>query len=84
MVMKINMNLYNVIQLRNEIINKCNFEETMKIFREILYVYYSKLNSNQQTIDMYYLLRNIIDIFTQMYNGRVFNDEYLKGIIKWY
>lgn len=78
------MDIYKVIQLRNEIMDKCNFEEIMKIFREILYIYYSNLNLNQQkTINMYYLLRDIIDIFTQMYQGRDFNDEYLKEIIKW-
>lgn len=78
------MDIYKVIQLRNEIMDKCNFDETMKIFREILYIYYSKLNSNQEkSINMYYLLRNIIDIFTQMYKGRDFSDEYLMEVIKW-
>ena len=36
-----------------------------------------------QKIHCYQILRGNIDIFTQMVNGRTFDEEYLKGAIKW-
>ena len=36
-----------------------------------------------QQIHQYKLTRDMIDIFTQMMNGRVFEEEYLKSVIRW-
>ena len=36
-----------------------------------------------QKIHCYQILRDNIDIFTQMINGRIFEEEYLKNKIKW-
>ena len=69
--------------MHKELLQKAlTFEEISKLYREILYNEYENLEEYQQ-IHCYQILRDVIDIFTQMINGRVFDDEYLKDKIKW-
>ena len=58
------------------------FEELSKLYREILYDKYTELEDSDE-IHCYQLLRDMIDIFTQMFNGRKFDENYLKDKIKW-
>ena len=76
------MNLDKIFQYKEEIEKELTFEEISKLYREILYDKYTELKEYQQ-IHQYQLTRDMIDIFTQMMNGRTFDEEYLKSIIKW-
>lgn len=76
------MNLDKIFQYKEEIEKELTFEEISKLYREILYDKYTDLKEYQQ-IHQYQLTRDMIDIFTQMINGRIFDEEYLKSIIKW-
>lgn len=76
------MNLDKIFQYKEEIEKELTFEEISKLYREILYDKYTDLKEYQQ-IHQYQLTRDMIDIFTQMMNGRIFDEEYLKSIIKW-
>lgn len=58
------------------------FEEISKLYREILYTIYEELEDDD-SIRCYQLLRALIDIFTQMVQGRKFEEGYLKDTIKW-
>lgn len=58
------------------------FEEISKLYREILYTIYEDLEDSD-SIHCYQLLRALIDIFTQMVQGRKFEEGYLKDTIKW-
>ena len=58
------------------------FEELSKLYIEILYDKYTELEDSDE-IHCYQLLRDMIDIFTQMVNGRKFDENYLKDKIKW-
>ena len=58
------------------------FEEISKLYREILYTIYEGLEDSD-SIHCYQLLRGLIDIFTQMTQGRKFEEGYLKDTIKW-
>lgn len=58
------------------------FEEISKLYREVLYNQYEEL-TDSDSIHCYQLTRDIIDIFTQMVNGRKFEENYLKNKIKW-
>lgn len=71
--------VYNIVE---QLENKCTFEEISRIYREIIYEKYEHLTEYQQ-IHCYQLLRGMVDIFTQMMAGRVFDEDYLKDTIKW-
>lgn len=76
------MNIEKVIKYKDELQFNLTFEEISKTYREILYDYYETFEDYQK-IHCYQLLRDMIDIFTQMVNGREFEEDYLKDKIKW-
>lgn len=76
------MDLDKIYQYKEELERKFSFEEISKLYREILYDKYQDLTNDQQ-IHQYQLTRDMIDIFTQMMNGRKFEESYLKSKIKW-
>jgi len=76
------MNIEKVIKYKDELQFNLTFEEISKVYREILYDYYETFEDYQK-IHCYQLLRDTIDIFTQMVNGRKFEEDYLKDKIKW-
>lgn len=76
------MNLNKIFEYKDKIQYDLNFEEISKLYRECLYNTYEELEEYQK-IHCYQLLRDMIDIFTQMINGREFEENYLKDKIKW-
>lgn len=76
------MNIEKIFEYKDKLQNDLSFEEISKLYREILYNEYEKLKDTQK-IHCYQILRGNIDIFTQMVNGRIFDEEYLKNAIKW-
>lgn len=76
------MKLDKVFEYKDNIQKDLNFEEKSKLYKECLYNQYEQLEEYQK-IHCYQLLRDIIDIFTQMVNGREFEESYLKDKIKW-
>lgn len=76
------MDINKVYDIANYLEGRCTFEEISKIYREIIYKKYEDLKEYQQ-IHCYQLLRDMVDIFTQMMSGRTFDEEYLKDVIKW-
>lgn len=76
------MNIDKIFEYKQKLQKDLTFEEISKLYREVLYGEYTKAKDNN-IIHCYYLLRDIIDIFTQMINGRTFNENYLKDNIKW-
>lgn len=76
------MNLDKIFEYRVKLQGELSFEEISKLYREILYNEYENLEEFQK-IHCYQLLRDMIDIFTQMINGREFDENYLKDKIKW-
>lgn len=71
------------IYMHKEFLQKAlTFEEISKLYREVLYNQYEEL-TDSDSIHCYQLTRDIIDIFTQMVNGRKFEENYLKNKIKW-
>lgn len=76
------MDLDKIYQYKEELERNFSFEEISKLYREILYDKYQDLTNDQQ-IHQYQLTRDMIDIFTQMMNGRKFEESYLKSKIKW-
>lgn len=71
------------IYMHKEFLQKAlTFEEISKLYREVLYNQYKEL-TDSDSIHCYQLTRDIIDIFTQMVNGRKFEEDYLKNKIKW-
>lgn len=58
------------------------FKEISKLYREVLYNEYEK-TKDYNIIHCYQLLKDMIDIFTQMTDGRIFNEDYLKDKIRW-
>ena len=76
------MNLDKIFDYKEKIQNDLSFEEISKLYRECLYNQYEELEEHQK-IHCYQLLRDMIDIFTQMVDGRVFDEDYLKDKIKW-
>ena len=76
------MNLDKIFDYKEKIQNDLSFEEISKLYRECLYNQYEELEEYQK-IHCYQLLRDMIDIFTQMVDGRVFDEDYLKDKIKW-
>ena len=76
------MNIEKIFDYKDKLQKDLSFKEISKLYREILYNEYEKLKDDQK-IHCYQLLRDNIDIFTQMINGRIFDEEYLKDKIKW-
>lgn len=76
------MNLDKIFMHKELLQKALTFEEISKLYREILYNKYEEL-TDSDTIHCYQLLRDTIDIFTQMVNGREFDEKYLKDKFKW-
>lgn len=76
------MNIKKIFEYKDKLQKDLSFKEISKLYREILYNEYEKLEDYQK-IHCYQILRDNIDIFTQMINGRIFDEEYLKDKIKW-
>ena len=76
------MNIEKIFEYKEKLQENLSFEEISKLYREVLYNEYEKLEDLQK-IHCYQILRDNIDIFTQMINGRIFEEEYLKNKIKW-
>lgn len=76
------MDLDKIFLYKEELQKELTFEEISKLYREVLYDKYTELKEYQQ-IHQYQLTRDMIDIFTQMMNGRTFEEDYLKNTIKW-
>lgn len=66
-----------------EIIEKqeLNNQEKIKLIRELLYKMFENLKDDT-TIHLYYVIRNCLDIFSQMIDGRKFDEKYLKHTLK--
>lgn len=76
------MNIEKIYAYKEDIEKDLTFEEISKLYREILYEKYGELEDSD-SIRLYQLLRDMIDIFTQMCNGRTFEKGYLVDKIKW-
>lgn len=76
------MNIEKIYMHKEFLQKELTFEEISKLYREILYNKYEEL-TDSDSIHCYQLTRDIIDIFTQMINGRKFEENYLKNKIKW-
>ena len=76
------MNIEKIFEYKDKLQKDLSFKEISKLYREILYNEYEKLEDYQK-IHCYQILRDNIDIFTQMINGRIFDEKYLKDKIKW-
>lgn len=76
------MNLDKIFEYKEKMEQDLTFEEIIKLYREILYSKYETL-TDSDSIHCYQLTRNMLDIFTQMVNGRKFDKDYLKDKIRW-
>lgn len=76
------MDLWKVHEYKEKLQQDLSFEEISKLYRECLYNEYEKLEDSD-SIHCYQLTRDMIDIFTQMLDGRKFEESYLKDKIKW-
>ena len=76
------MNIEKIYAYKEDIEKDLTFEEISKLYREILYEKYGELEDDD-SIHCYQLLRDMIDIFTQMTQGRKFEKGYLVDKIKW-
>ena len=76
------MNLDKIFKYKKELQQELTFEEISKLYREILYNEYEKLN-DWNTIHLYQLLMDLIVIFVLMIKGIKFEENYLKNKIKW-
>ena len=76
------MNIEKIFEYKHELQEELSFEEIIKLYREILYNKYEEL-TDSDSIHCYQLTRDMLDIFTQMVNGRKFDENYLKDKIKW-
>ena len=78
------MDMDKIHEYKKELQDNLTFEEISKLYREILYNVYEEFTIEQAyEIHCYQLLRDMIDIFTQMLNGREFDINYLKDKLKW-
>lgn len=78
------MDIEKIFKFKKTLQEELKFSEISKLYREILYNEYENLKLNEtQKIKCYYLLRNNIDIFTQMINGRKFDENYLRDTLKY-
>ena len=76
------MNMEKIYEYQDKIQQDLNFDEISRLYREILYEKYEEL-TDSDAIHCYQILRGLIDIFTQMVDGRKFDEGYLKDTIKW-
>ena len=76
------MNIDKILMHKELIHRALTFEEISKLYREVLYNKYEELEDSDE-IHCYQLLRDVIDIFVQMTNGRKFEEKYLKDKIRW-
>ena len=76
------MDLDKIFLYKEALQKGLTFEEISKLYREILYNEYENMNDSDM-IHCYQLLRDLIDIFTQMTKGRHFDQKYLEDTIKW-
>lgn len=76
------MNIEKIYEYKEQLEKELSFEEISKLYREVLYEKYGDLEDSD-SIHCYQLLRGLIDIFTQMTQGRKFEEGYLKDTIKW-
>lgn len=76
------MNINKIYCYKRKLQEELSFEEISKLYREVLYDEYTK-TKDYNIIHCYQLLRYIIQIFTQMINGRKFEEDYLKNKMKW-
>ena len=76
------MNIEKIYEIQKQV-EELNLEERMKLIREIFYSEYEK-QTDWMIIHQYQLTRDMIDILTQMLLGRKFDEDYLKGKIKWW
>ena len=79
---KMKINMYKIFEYKRKLQEELTFEEISKLYREILYDEYTKAK-DYDIIHCYQLVRDTIDIFTQMTKGRKFDKNYLKDNIKW-
>ena len=79
---KMKINMYKIYDYKRKLQEELTFEEISKLYREILYDEYTKAK-DYDIIHCYQLVRDTIDIFTQMTKGRKFDENYLKDNIKW-
>ena len=78
------MDMDKIYKYKKELQDNLTFEEISKLYKEILYNIYEEFTIEQAyEIHCYQLLRDMIDIFTQMVNGREFGINYLKDKLKW-
>ena len=68
------MDLDKIFLYKEALQKELTFEEISKLYREVLYDKYTELKEYQQ-IHQYQLTRDMIDIFTQMMNGRIFEED---------
>ena len=76
------MNMDKIFMHKEFVQKALTFEEISKLYRECLYNEYENLKDSS-SIHCYYLLRDTIDIFTQMIKGRNFDEKYLKDKLRW-
>ena len=76
------MDLDKIFLYKEELQKELTFEEISKLYREVLYNEYENITDSDM-IHCYQLLRDLIDIFTQMTKGRYFDRKYLEDKIKW-
>ena len=76
------MNIEKIFEYKEKLQKDLTFEEISKLYRECMYNEYEKLK-DWEIIHCYQITRGCIDIFNQMLNGRKFDEDYLRGAIKW-
>lgn len=76
------MNIDKIYEYKYKLQKELTFEEISKLYREVLYDEYAK-TEDHDIIHCYQLVRDMIDIFTQMTEGRIFEEKYLQNKIKW-
>ena len=76
------MNIDKIFLYKEALQKELTFKEISKLYREALYDEYTK-TEDHNIIHCYQILRDMIDIFTQMTDGRIFDEDYLKDKIKW-
>ena len=62
---KMKINMYKIYDYKHKLQEELTFEEISKLYREILYDEYTK-TKDYDIIHCYQLVRDTIDIFTQM------------------
>lgn len=77
------MNIDKIYKYKENMKRDLSFNEIVKLYREILYNKYEEL-TDSDSIHCYQLTRDLLDIFTQMVNGRKFEQDYLKNKIRWW